>query len=120
MLFSSRRYTLDQCCLQAAVFANSSDAQSAVRLKSAEFVLHLVPISFRDRYADHNSFLSSISHKFGGVLHSPEADIESIRQLPRTPKHSYWTIVGPRARCHRVSRIGSKFRRMRSTPITKQ
>jgi len=42
-VFELGRYALVQCYLQAAVSANSSDAQSAVRLKATEFVLQMDP-----------------------------------------------------------------------------
>jgi hypothetical protein len=40
-VFELGRYALVQCYLQAAVSANSSDAQSAVRLKAMECVMQM-------------------------------------------------------------------------------
>jgi len=42
-VFELGRYALVQCYLQAAVSANFSDAQSAVRLKATEFILQMDP-----------------------------------------------------------------------------
>jgi hypothetical protein len=57
-VFELGRHALVQCYLQAAVSANSSDAQSAVRLKATEFVLQMDP--FRRQ--------SSVAQRKGKVI----------------------------------------------------
>ena len=57
-VFELGRYALVQCYLQAAVSANSSDAQSAVRLKATEFILQMDP--FRRQ--------SSVAQRKGKVI----------------------------------------------------